>query len=503
MREDNPTRGLPVVSPANMLPVQVIRREVVAPDVVSIAIVLPGTDQSPAPYLPVQFVTLALPTPRETLYRSYSLCGAGNADEPWEITVKRMDQGAVSTYFYQWVQEGTLLYSSLPRGTFTLPAHLSPEMVLIFVALGSGITPIMGMLRALAQLPDGERPLVQLHYASRSPEDIIFREELEEMDPYATWLSQRHYLSSEGNRMTTDAILSRTGSIGAKAYWYMCGPEQLKRELQDELHARGVPANHIYSEIFATKSGPAYRVEGRGGNSVGGSITVEETGATLDVQPQETLLTALERHGYHPRFSCRAGACGECKLKVTSGQVDPIGEALSTAERREGYVLGCLAHPIGDVTIVSGGRMPAGVARVAAFAGGASVSGGRRAGTTTMTRVAALVGAGALLVGSWNLTNHRPFSWSYAAASVQNVSGSPGATGSPSAQPGTTQTPGGSKQPTATSQSGGGTGGSPKPTATAAPGGGGGGGTAPTATPTPKPAPKPTPTCTSTPSKPC
>ena len=95
----------------------------------------------------------------------------------------------------------------------------------------------------------------------------------------------------------------------------MCGPEQLKRDLTGHLHKRGVSDSAIHSEIFATKSGPAYRVEGRGGSSVGGSIIVEETGATLDVKPQETLLVALERHGYRPSFSCRAGACGECKLE--------------------------------------------------------------------------------------------------------------------------------------------------------------------------------------------
>src|SRR5215469_12578526 len=228
-RAENPTRMLPVVSPANMLPVQVVARDVIAPDVVSISIVLPGTEQSPAPYLPGQFVTLALPTPKETLYRSYSLCGGGDPGQPWEIAVKRMDQGAVSTYFYTWVKEGTLLYASLPRGTFTLPPDLGPEMTLVFVAIGSGITPIMGMLRALDRLPPWQTPLVQLHYASRTPEDIIFGDELAEMDPDERWLTQRHYLSSESNRMTAEAILARTGAQGARAQWYICGTEQLKR----------------------------------------------------------------------------------------------------------------------------------------------------------------------------------------------------------------------------------------------------------------------------------
>jgi ferredoxin-NADP reductase len=429
-----------------------------------------------------------------------------------------MDQGAVSTYFYTWVTEGTLLYSSLPRGTFTLPPDLGPEMTLVFVAAGSGITPIMGMLRALNRMPPSETPLVQLHYASRSVDDIIFGDELADMDPRGHWLSQRHYLSSEDNRMTAEAILARTGSVGARAQWYMCGPEQLKRDLTGHLRKRGVPEIAIHSEIFATKSGPAYRVEGRGGSSVGGSITVEETGATLDVKPQETLLTALERHGYKPSFSCRAGACGECKLKVTSGQVDPVGEALSSAERKDGFVLGCLAHPIGDVSIVSGGRPPSGVARLAGFSGGGVGSSSRGPVTTSLTRVATLVGASTLLLASWNLTNHRPLSWTLAAdaaAQSQNVSTSPAATGSaaPSStnatgSPGTSKQPtatsgsqsggGGGPAPTATTGSGGGGGGGPAPTATAHSGGGGGGGPAPTATPVP-PTPKPTPKATSTP----
>jgi ferredoxin-NADP reductase len=526
-REENPTRMLPVVSPANMLPVQVVAREVVAPDVVSISIVLPGTEQSPAPYLPGQFVTLALPTPKETLYRSYSLCGGGDPEQPWEIAVKRMDQGAVSTYFYTWVREGTLLYASLPRGTFTLPPDLGPEMTLVFVAAGSGITPIMGMLRALDKLPPNESPLAQLHYASRAPQDIIFGDELAEMDPRGHWLSQRHYLSSEKNRMTADAILARTGSMGAKAHWYMCGPEQLKKELTHHLTRRGVPESRIHSEIFATKSGPAYRVEARGGSSVGGSLVVEETGATLDVRPEETLLTALERHGYKPSYSCRAGACGECKLRVTLGQVDPVGEALSSAERKDGYVLGCLAHPIGDVTIVSGGRPPAGVSRVPGFMPAAgSSSSGRTLVATSFTRVATLVSASALLLGAWNLTNHRPLAWMVAAAANNTTSNnSPLASngGGGTTQPGSTATSGGSgggSNPTATAGGGGGNGGgggpvptatrgtggggggggsNPTPTPTTATGGGGGGGGAPTATPvppkpTPTPAPKPTAT---------
>lgn len=506
MRDDNPTRGLPIVSPANMIPVQVIHREVVAPGVVTVYIVLPGAQQAPAPYLPGQFVTLALPTPRETLYRSYSLCGDGDDSQPWSLTIKRLEQGAVSTYFYNLVNAGTLLYASLPRGTFTLPARLGPEMCVVMVAVGSGITPIMGMLRALDRMPPEERPLVQLHYGSRSADEIIFGEELDAMDRDGSWLRQYHYLSSKGNRMTADTVIGRAGTPGKSANWYMCGPENLKRDIQKQLRALGVPERHVHSEVFATSSGPAYKIEARGGQGVGGSLRVADTGAELDVEPQETLLTALERHGYRPEFSCRAGSCGACKLRVLDGQVDPVGEALSSDERTAGYVLSCIARPIGAVTLASGGKPPAGtVRRALAALDGLPAVRGRAVGRT---RLVALVGASALLLGSWNLTNHRPNSWNVAnAAAGPNQ---PAVTITLPASTATTSHSGGSgggAKPTATpsGSGGGGTGGGgtggggAKPTATPS-GGGGGGGGAPAPTATPAPQPTPVPAATSTPS---
>ncbi len=481
-----------------MLPVQVIHREEIAPGVVSVLIVLPGTRQAPAPYLPGQFVTLALPTPRETLYRSYSLCGGGDPGEPWEITVKQMQMGAVSTFFYNSVQQGTLLYASLPRGTFTLPPHLSSDQVLMFVAVGSGITPIMGMLRALARMRPSMRPLVQLHYASKTPRDIIFARELAEMDPEQTWLYQWHYLSSEGNRMTADVVVSRAGRMAAKADWYICGPEDLKRDLQGLLDQQGVDPRQVHSEVFATKGGPAYRLEARGGSGVGGSLQIVETGAVLDVQPQETILTALERHGYHPEFSCRNGVCGSCKLKVIEGQVDPVGEVLSPTDRSQGFVLSCIARPIGDVTIVSGGRPPAGVSRLVNVARGHSAP---HPAEKALVRVVSLVGVGAVLFGAWQLTDHKPLSWETPALAAP----APSPTGSSdTASPGTTPSAGttpGSATPTTTKQGGGGGGAGPAPTATS--GGSGGGGANLTPTPVkaqPTPTPKPIPTATSTPS---
>lgn len=496
------TQALPIISPQNMLPVKVLQRQLITPDTVNISIVLPGTTQAPAPYLPGQFVTLALPSSRETLYRSYSLCGDGDASQPWELTIKRVKMGSVSNYFYNSVQEGTLLYSSLPRGTFTLPNQVNRDMNFVFIAAGSGITPIYGMLRAITRMHPDDRPLVQLHYASRTVEDSIFLDELEIMDPREEWLRQYHYLSSEGDRMTVDSILKRTGKYVYWAHFYFCGPEDLKRELTLALKNLDISSDQIHSEVFATRqsqqSRPAYRLDGNPSVSNGGSVRIAETGAVLDVQQNETLLAALERQGYHPDFSCRAGACGNCKLKLLAGTVDSPGEALTPAERSDGFILSCIARPLGEITLASGGKRPPGVPIIDA----AMSAIGKNSGQSTLVRIGSLAAVGMLVLGSWNLTNHAPPSWfkSSAAPSPPSsqqtpvilptntpASTAPTTTSVPVGQPVPT-TPPITNAPTATPKP------VSQPTATPKPV------TAPTATP--KPAPQPTATSTPSPPKP-
>jgi ferredoxin-NADP reductase len=496
---DQPTQGLPVVTPANMIPVQVLKREHVAPDAVTFHLVLPGTQQSPAPYFPGQFITLALPTPRETLYRSYSLCSDGDPQYSWEITVKKQHMGAVSTYFYTHVQEGMLLYSSLPRGTFTMPSRLSRNTSLIFVAAGSGITPIMGMLRAINNMRPDMRPLVHLHYASRSPRYMIFYRELKEMDPYSEWLKQWYYFSDNRERMTATDVLDYSERLVQRAHWYLCGPEILKRELIEELKAEGVPQNAIHTEVFAVKSAenPAYQIAD--GSAQGGSITIKQTGEVLEAEPRETLLAALERQGYHPSYSCRIGLCGSCKLKVAEGNAFPEGEILSKKEREQGIVLSCIAIPQGDIVLESGGKPPAGIPIKQRVSSGNSIG-----KPVVAVRVASLFMLGGMLLASWNLTNHRPHSWEFntTAASSQNNSQNSG--DDPSATEQTTPTNEPTNQnPAATATAKSGT--QPTVTPTLKPG------TTPTRTPTPKPGaatatptkistPTPKPTATSTPS---
>lgn len=391
-------------APPRSLAVQVVRREMAASDAVTFALALPGKTGAPASYLPGQFTTLALPTSSgKTLYRSYSLCGDGSAQKPWEITIKRVPNGRVSNYLIDRVDAGTVLRVSLPQGGFVLPQPMRRDMPLVFIAAGSGITPIRGMIHYLATLPADRRPMVYLHFASSRPEKVLFRQEWERIDPQRTWFRQWHYIGTMGHRLTPQAVLESVKASAGKAEWYVCGPEALRDAMQSQLTRAGIAPDRIHLEAFVA-SPPEMPARASGKRF---ALRIQQTGAALDAHGNETLLDALERQGYHPDFSCRAGSCGTCKLRVVAGSVDRPGGALTPAERQAGYVLSCVAHPVSDVTLQSAGR---GQGVVPTSDGG------------MLTRESLrwlLAGAVALLLmGVWQQTNHTPGSTAQASSGI-------------------------------------------------------------------------------------
>ncbi len=464
-------------APSNeVFPVQVVGRQLAAHEVVTLLLAIPGTWNAPSAYRPGQFISLIFSNTRgERLVRFYSLSGIGRADSPWEITLKR--QGKVSTYLYDKAAVGTILYATMPQGLFILPQQLAVTQSYMFVAAGTGVTPMLGMLRAIARLPAGQRPQVQLHYGSRTPADIIARQELEKMDPTARWLRQWHYLSSKGQRLTTETVLANAGNLAMRSHWYICGPVTLKDQLVVALARQHVPQTQVHVEVFDQQK-PRVPASLAGAPATG-MLRVQETGASLDVRGQETMLEALERHGYRPDYSCRVGTCGTCKLQVLAGSATPTGQAILTpADRAAGYVLSCIAHPQGTVTLRSGGYPPrAGIGRAT----------GRQSRfiPATLARITAVAAISGLFLGTWSLTNHRPASWNTVNAAPADTA-TPGDSGG---QPTPTPFDG---FPTPTPNSGGG-GFNPTPTPGFKP--------RPTATPRPQPTqPPPPPIATSRPS---
>ncbi len=407
-----------IAYPANTLTVQVVRYELIAPDVVTLSLATPGTMQSPGAYQPGQFITLMIPQEHGLVYRSYSLCGSGDPRAPWEITIKRMRNGISSTYLFEQVRNGVLLKVTPPRGTFVLPAQVRADQSYVFIAVGSGITSIRGMLQAIATLPASRRPRVQLHYASSAYENIIYRDELARIDPQHQWLRQWHYLSSQGQRLTPASVFANARPVPRDSHWYMCGPDDLSLAFASSLSQLHVPPTQIHSEIFTDQSRKPAK-PGAGASRV----TIRETGATIDVRDGESLLESLERNGYQPDFSCRSGNCGTCQLHVLRGRVSNPGNAILTpSERKAGMILSCIAQPQGEVILESGGKPPRGTKILVRSASS------QRAETKNHLRLGAVLSTGVVLAGLWTMTSHKPVSEHavFVSPSVNQYTGSGG-----------------------------------------------------------------------------
>lgn len=415
----------PGLAPSRFALAQVIGRAVTARNTVTFWLAAPGTTRAPAPYQPGQFITLALPGEgsQRVIYRSYSLCGDGRPDQPWEIAVKRRKGGVGSGYLHDRVTTGMTLPVSAPGGSFTLPQALSSNASLILVAAGSGITPIYGMLRALAALPPQRRPHVQLHYAYRGAPDALYGDAIDDLDPQGTWLRQWRYISTAGQRMSAAQVIEIAGKQASNAQWYLCGPTELMRAVESAARRVGADPERIHTERFYSPPASTRRVAAAG--AAAARVHVAGTGATLQSQAGETLLETLERHGYEADFSCRAGSCGTCRLRVVGGRVrNPEGQALTPAERKAGYVESCVAQPLGDVTVaLDGVAAPRPVARRGVAAGAARVA--SRAATQRKARWTLAVASIALFGLVWNLTDHKITS-----ASATSSSSSSGASNS-------------------------------------------------------------------------
>lgn len=340
---------------ASQIAVEVVGRVESAQDTVTLGLAQPGTMRAPMPYLAGQFITLALPGPRgDTLYRSYSLCGDGQPDAPWEITIKRQEGGQASNYLASDVRVGAILRASPPLGRFTLPTQLTPGMTFVFIATGSGITPIMGLLRALARVAPRLNIRAQLHYAYHSPADAIYGRALDALDPHGHWLRQYRYVSTENHRrLTIEGVVATAGEHALTSQWYICGSSRLRRKLQSLLTQRGVPATQFHSESFGEmrrESSAALAVPRRATGDV--SVRLVESGVVVTAHPHETLLAALERNDIHPPFNCRVGVCGTCRVRLLAGEVSRGEESgLAPEQRAQGDVLACVAYPLTDVTL--------------------------------------------------------------------------------------------------------------------------------------------------------
>ncbi|MDO5635208.1 MAG: ferredoxin reductase [Micrococcus sp.] len=241
-------------------------------------------------------------------WRTYSLSAPAGRDP--EITVKEI--GVVSSALVRTTRPGDVLFLDLPSGDFVLPSETRP---LLMLTAGSGLTPVMSMIRTL--VPAREDADVVLIHSARTPADALFREELAELADQFPGLRVHHHYTREQGRLDLSApdAIARLCPDWRERAAYACGPTAF---LDD---AVALWERHGDSELTIER----FRVDLAGGTAGAGGLTTFETSdLEVDAGGDVPLLEVAEDAGIAAPSGCRMGICHACLTPLRSGQVTDL-----------------------------------------------------------------------------------------------------------------------------------------------------------------------------------
>ncbi|ORV56323.1 stearoyl-CoA 9-desaturase [Mycobacterium europaeum] len=264
-------------------------------------------------YQPGQYIGIGLLMDGRWRWRSYSLTsspaetsGSGST-RTVTITVKAMPEGFLSTHLVAGVERGTIVRLAAPQGNFVLPDPAPPSI--LFLTAGSGITPVMSMLRTLVrrnQIGD----IAHVHSAP-TESDVLFRAELAALaDEHPGYRLTLRETRSQG-RLDL-ALLDREVPDWRDRHTWACGPEGMLAQAEKLWSAAGV-GDRLHLERFAvSKAAPA---------GAGGMVTFARSGRAVAADAATSLMDAGEGAGVQMPFGCRMGICQSCVVGLVEGHV--------------------------------------------------------------------------------------------------------------------------------------------------------------------------------------
>ena len=333
-----------------------VRRE--TPEAVSIAFSVPRELAEAYRFTPGQHVTMRTKIDGAEVRRSYSICVSPD-DGELRVAVKKVDGGVFSTLANSSIKVGDEIDVMTPQGRFGVALDPDAARTYVAIAAGSGITPLMSMLRTI--LTHEKKSRVVLIYGNRTTQSIIFREALEDLkDRFLDRLTIHHVLSREPQEIALldgridagkIAALLRTLPQGAIDHAFLCGPGGLVESGKVALAQVGVAPGRIHVEYFSTDGMPietraAGAIDADGRESTA-EIMLNGARHSIPVRSGETIVDAGLRAGLEMPYSCRGGMCCTCRAKVTAGELRmDTNYSLEPWELEAGFVLTCQAHPV-------------------------------------------------------------------------------------------------------------------------------------------------------------
>lgn len=322
---------------------------------VSIVLNIPENLQHEFEFLPGQYVNIQFELGGELLRRAYSICSSPKSKE-LRIAIKEVKDGTFSVHANQQLGVGDILEVSPPEGKFTLNASGSNKLNYIAFAAGSGITPVLSMIKAVIET-EKESKFILL-YGNRSAEDAMFKSELDNLKLQYKDQFEVHYVYSRKIEDDTykgrirleiveDFLKNRYGQLHFSNY-FLCGPEKMIDSVKDFLLEQGVNKEAIKFELFTSSP-----VTNAPSNELNGSteitILLDEEETTFEMNKDEVILNVALLKGLDAPYSCQGGICSSCLAKLVEGEVImDKNTILDEDEVKEGLILTCQSHPVSD-----------------------------------------------------------------------------------------------------------------------------------------------------------
>jgi len=306
-------------------------------------------------YKPGQFLTIV----RNDVRRSFSF--SSHPSDPFpRITLKRIPNGEISRWLFDEVKVGDTIETIEASGLFLYPEDTSDYDLSVFMAAGSGITPIISLIREALSRNDGEK--IVLLYSNRSKQQTVFYDELVELQKKHADRFTIHFFFSNNfdlqrarmGRLALEEILSKNMKDPVRTLFFLCGPHVYMQNITITLLTEGVPADNIRREIFFSPQAPAANLPP---DTDMHTVNVHYEGKkySLKVQFPKTILQTAKEQGILLPYSCEAGRCGTCASTCTRGEIWMLrNEVLLDKEIAKGRTLTCTGFPVGgdaDITI--------------------------------------------------------------------------------------------------------------------------------------------------------
>ena len=308
-----------------------------------------------------QHLTLRATIKGEEVRRNYSLCTAP-AESDWMVTVKRIGGGLFSNWVGDALKAGDTVEVMVPHGSFTTEFSAANKRHLVGIAGGSGITPVMSLIKTLLREEPHSR--FTLLYGNRDSSSVIFLEALAGLkDKHLGRLEIYHFLDAEeqdielfngmlSRERLEEAISALVPDAAQVEGWFICGPGPMMDAAEGAVLDRNVPKERIHIERFTADRPPqavAQEMAQLQTQAEGVTVAVTLDGRTRRVPfTAGNILDSARAAGMPAPFACKAGVCATCRAKVTKGKVEmAVHYGLTDEEVAEGYVLTCQSVPLG------------------------------------------------------------------------------------------------------------------------------------------------------------